>query len=102
MAEEHVFVAIAVEVKAPTHGALALGGVVALILGALVLVDETGYFGAAEKLEFRIFVPFIVVVSGAFLWFARIARRALSAPARSGVEGMTGSFGVARTDVERV
>src|SRR6185369_2120118 len=59
------FVAIAVEVKSPAHGALALGGVVALILGALVLVDETGYFGGAQKLDFRIFAPFVVVVSSA-------------------------------------
>jgi membrane-bound serine protease (ClpP class) len=93
------FVAIAIEVKTPTHGALALGGVVALVLGALVLVDETGYFGAAQKLDFRIFVPFIVLVSAAFLLFASIAARALRAPARSGVESMAGSVGVARTDV---
>jgi membrane-bound serine protease (ClpP class) len=93
------FVAIAVEVKAPTHGALALGGVVALVLGALVLVDETGYFGAAQKLDFRVFVPFIVVLTASFLVFARIAARALSAPARSGLESMTGSPGIARTHV---
>jgi membrane-bound serine protease (ClpP class) len=93
------FVAIAVEVKSPAHGALALGGVGALILGALVLVDETGYFGAAQKLDFRIFVPFIVLVSGSFLLFAGIAARALRAPARSGVEAMRGVRGVAKSAV---
>jgi membrane-bound serine protease (ClpP class) len=93
------FVAIAVEVKSPTHGALALGGVAALILGALVLVDETGYFGGTQKLDFRIFVPFIVVVSGSFLLFASIAAKALRAPARSGVEMLRGLPGVARTRV---
>lgn len=93
------FVAIAVEVKTPAHGALALGGVVSVILGALVLVDETGYFGGAQKLDFRVFVPFSIVVSGAFLLFAGIAARALRAPARSGMETMNGSQGVARTRV---
>jgi membrane-bound serine protease (ClpP class) len=93
------FVAIAVEVKTPAHGALALGGVVSLILGALVLVDETGYFGGAQKLDFRLFVPFSIVVSGAFLLFAGIAAKALRAPAQSGMETMSGSQGVARTRV---
>jgi membrane-bound serine protease (ClpP class) len=93
------FVSIAVEVKSPAHGALALGGVVALILGALVLVDETGYFGGAQKLDFRIFVPFIVVVSGSFLLFAGIAAKALRAPAQSGLEMMRGMAGVARTRI---
>jgi membrane-bound serine protease (ClpP class) len=93
------FVSIAVEVKSPAHGALALGGVVALILGALVLVDETGYFGGAQKLDFRIFAPFIVVVSGSFLLFAGIAAKALRAPAQSGLEMMRGTAGVARTQI---
>jgi membrane-bound serine protease (ClpP class) len=93
------FVAIAVEVKSPSHGALALGGVVALILGALVLVDEAGYFGGTQKLNFRIYVPFIVILSGSFLLFAGIAARALRAPAQSGMERMTGSHGVARSHI---
>jgi membrane-bound serine protease (ClpP class) len=93
------FIAIAVEVKSPAHGALALGGVVALILGALVLVDETGYFGGAQKLNFRIFVPFAIVVSGSFVLFAGIAARALRKPAQSGMESMGGSLGVARTEI---
>jgi membrane-bound serine protease (ClpP class) len=94
------FTAIAVEVKSPAHGALALGGVVALILGALVLVDEAGYFGGAQKLNFRIFAPFIVVVSGSFLLFAGIAAKALRAPAQSGMETMSGSVGVAKSRVD--
>ncbi len=93
------FVAIAVEVKSPSHGALALGGVVALILGALVLVDETGYFGATQKLDFRLFVPFVVVVSGSFVLFAGIAARAMRAPPQTGIESMKGSLAVARTEV---
>jgi membrane-bound serine protease (ClpP class) len=93
------FIAIGVEVKSPSHGALALGGVVAIVLGALVLVDESGYFGGVQKLDFRIFIPFIVLVSGSFLVFAGIAAKALRAPAQSGVEMMSGMAGVARTAI---
>jgi len=72
-----------VEIKSPSHGALALGGVVSIALGGLVLVDETGYFGAVQKLDLRIFVPFVVVVAGAFLLFATIAAKALRAPVQT-------------------
>jgi len=91
------FIAIGVEVKTPTHGALALAGVISLLLGALVLIDETGYFGGAQKLNFRIFVPFVVAISGAFVLFAGIAARALRAPVLSGIEAMKGMKASART-----
>jgi membrane-bound serine protease (ClpP class) len=93
------FVAIGVEVKSPSHGALALGGVISIALGALVLIDETGYFGGAQKLDFRIFLPFIAVMAGSFVLFAGIAGRALRAPVQSGPETMKGARGVARTRV---
>jgi len=93
------FVAIAVEVKTPAHGALALGGVVSIILGALLLVDETGYFGGTQKLDFRVFGPFVVTMSGAFLLFAGIAARAQRAPVQSGVETMKGQRVLARTRI---
>jgi len=91
------FVAIAVEVKSPAHGALALGGVVSLVFGALVLVDEAGYFGGVQRLDFRIFAPFILTVTAAFLLFARIAARAQSVPVQTGIQTLTGASGVART-----
>jgi membrane-bound serine protease (ClpP class) len=93
------FVAIAVEIKSPAHGALALGGVVALIFGALVLVDETGYFGAAQRLDFRIFAPFVIVVTASFLLFARIAAKAQAAPFQTGMSAMHGAAGVAKSRV---
>jgi membrane-bound serine protease (ClpP class) len=93
------FTAIVVEVKAPSHGALAAGGVAALLLGGLVLVDESGYFGGAQKLDYRIFVPFVIVVSGVFFVFATVARKALGAPAQSGIEAMRGEKGRAKTPI---
>jgi len=93
------FIAIAVEVKSPAHGALALGGVASLVLGALVLVDEAGYFGGVQKLDFRIFLPFVVTVTAAFLFFATIAQRAQKAPVQTGLSSLTGARGVAKTGI---
>jgi membrane-bound serine protease (ClpP class) len=93
------FVAIGVEIKSPSHGALALGGVVAIALGGLVLIDETGYFGAAQKLDFRIFVPFTAFMTGAVLLFATVAAKALRAPPQSGLETLKGTKAIARTAI---
>jgi membrane-bound serine protease (ClpP class) len=93
------FVAIAVEIQSPAHGALALGGVVALVFGGLVLVDETGYFGAAQRLDVRIFLPFVIVVTASFLLFARIAAKAQAAPYQTGMAALTGAIGIAKSRV---
>jgi membrane-bound serine protease (ClpP class) len=95
------FIAIAVEVKTPTHGALALGGVVALTFGALVLIDERGYFGGAQRLDYRIFAPFIVTVTASFLLFARVASKALSAPMQMGLTALAGATGVAKSAISK-
>jgi membrane-bound serine protease (ClpP class) len=93
------FIAIAVEVKSPAHGALALGGVVSLALGALVLIDEAGYFGGVQKLDFRIFLPFVLTLTAAFLLFARIAQKAQTAPVQMGLSSLAGAHGLAKTRI---
>jgi membrane-bound serine protease (ClpP class) len=90
------FVAIAVEVKSPAHGALALGGVAALVLGALVLVDEGGYLGGVPRIDLRLFVPFLVILTGSFLLFARAASKAQAAPFQMGMGSLSGARGVAK------
>ncbi|HEY3593080.1 MAG TPA: nodulation protein NfeD [Polyangiaceae bacterium] len=93
------FVAIGVEIKSPSHGALALGGVVAVALGAVVLVDETGYFGAVQRLNLALFAPFFACVTAAFVIFASVAAKAMRAPPVSGLEAMKGLTAVVRTRV---
>jgi membrane-bound serine protease (ClpP class) len=92
-------VAIGVEVKAPSHGALAAGGVAALILGASILVDERGYFGAVQRLDLRVFVPLVLLFAASFLMFARLVARAMKAPVQSGIEAMKGEHGSVKTRV---
>jgi membrane-bound serine protease (ClpP class) len=91
------FSAIAVEIKAQTHGALAVGGLVAIILGVLVLIDESGYFGGAQRASVRVFGPVAAVVTLTFVALATVAARALSAPAISGPSALVGKQGDART-----
>lgn len=85
--------AIAVEIKAQTHGMLAAGGIVALVLGAMLLVDPSDYFGAVQKIDLRLFAPLISVLVIVIVLLARAARRALSAAPRSGIEALAGRHG---------
>jgi membrane-bound ClpP family serine protease len=63
------------------------------------LIDEAGYFGGVQKLEFRIFAPFVLTVTAAFLLFARIASKAQSAPMQTGISALTGMQGIAKTGI---
>ncbi len=90
-------VAIGLEVKVQTHGLLAVGGVIALVLGGIVLVDPESYFGGTQRMDWRIFAPFAIGIAAAFLLFATVGVRALRKPAISGVEALTGTHGFARS-----
>jgi membrane-bound serine protease (ClpP class) len=90
------FTLFALEAKFPTHGVLAVGGAVAMILGAVMLIN-------APQPEMRIHwitaialaLPFSVIT--AFL--LSIAVRARRAKAVTGAEGMIGEEGAAITEL---
>ncbi len=90
------FVAIAVESLSPMHGAIGAGGVAAIALGALVLIDETRYFGSPQRVDLRVFLPVLVLVGLGFIAIARVARAALGKPPQSGIEALRGLRGVAK------
>lgn len=90
------FAAAVLEVKAPTHGVLGFGGLVAVLFGAIILVDEGRYFGAAQSVNLRILVPSVVVFGAGFLALATVAARALRAPPLSGIESLKGARGTVR------
>lgn len=90
------FVAIGLEVKTPTHGALGLGGVLAIVLGAFILIDEAQYFGAPQRVDWRIFAPIAAALAFGFLALAGLATRAQKTPFQSGVEALLGAQGVVK------
>ena len=82
----------ALELKAGAHGLLGVGGVVALVLGSLLLVDSpTPEMRIRLATAFGIVLPFGVIT--AFL--LTIAARARRNKAVGGASGMVGSIGVA-------
>jgi membrane-bound serine protease (ClpP class) len=84
------FAAIAVEVKVPSHGLVAGGGTIALLFGALLLVDPSRYFGGVPRVHWQLFGPVLVLVIAAVLLLSRVARRAQRSPVQTGVETLVG------------
>jgi membrane-bound serine protease (ClpP class) len=90
---------IVAEAFLPSFGSLGIGGVVALVIGSLILFDPDVAAG------YRLSLPFIVTLSAASasfvfftVWFALKARRR---PVVSGQLEMIGASGIALADFER-
>lgn len=88
------FVLFALEAKFSTHGILAVGGTVCLIFGALFLVD-----GPIPEMRIQPWAAIAVSLPVALIAsiLAMLVLRARQAPVTTGMEGMVGQIGVART-----
>lgn len=88
------FLLFALEAKFQSHGVLGAGGVVAMVIGALLLVD-----GPIPEMRVRLLtalavsVPFGVIT----VFLMSLALKAHRLKVTTGKEGMVGEIGVART-----
>jgi len=82
------------EAKFAAHGVLAIGGIIAMIIGALFLVD-----GPIPEMQIHLLTASAVAIPFAIIavFLASLAIRARRAPVMTGSEGMVGELGVART-----
>jgi len=87
------FVLFIVEVKAPTHGLLTTGGIIAMLLGSLLLINSTApYFTISREL-----IAAVVGLTAAFFIFVvGAALRAQRRRVTTGREGLVGQVGVAK------
>jgi membrane-bound serine protease (ClpP class) len=89
------FVLFVVDLKAPTHGVLTVGGIVSLIAGALLLFNSPLYRVSLAA------VIAVAVVTGVFFGFA-VAKvvQAQRKPSVTGQEGLVGLLAQVRTPLE--
>jgi len=82
------------EIKVVSHGVLAIGGIVALALGSLMLFDapEVGF-----RVSWWVILPTVGATAGLFLVAVGAGLRALSARAPVGGPALVGQTGVARS-----
>jgi membrane-bound serine protease (ClpP class) len=90
-------VLLIVEIKVVSHGVLTIGGVVAMLLGSLMLYDapETGI-----RISWFVIVPTIAATAGLVIFAVSAGLRALYRPTATGTAGMVGQTGVVRSPLD--
>jgi membrane-bound serine protease (ClpP class) len=89
------FIFFALEAKFQTHGALGIGGIVCMIIGAMLLVDgPIPEMRINWKTAVGVALPFGVIT----VLLTTLAFRARALKATTGKEGMIGLVGIARSE----
>lgn len=86
-----------IDVFAVTHGVLTAGGIVAFVLGSLLLFNRVPGFG----LPLTWIIPATVLTALFFLFVIGAGLRAQFQPAKTGREGMTGKIATAMTAIDQ-
>jgi len=81
------------EIKIVSHGILAIGGMVSMALGSLMLFDapEVGF-----RVSWWVIAPTVGATAGLFLFVVAAGVRALGRPPFTGAEGLVGRTGTVR------
>lgn len=86
-----------VDVFASTHGVLTVGGVVAFVIGSILMFD-TGE--SAIRLSLALIVPATAVTAAFFFFVIGAGLRAQLLPKKTGMESMKGRTAIAETSVD--
>ena len=85
------------EIKVVSYGMLTVGGIVAMTLGSLMLIEHPEPY---LRISFALIAATVTVVSGLFLLVLYFVVKTQRRKFFSGVEGMVGEEGEAVTDIE--
>jgi membrane-bound serine protease (ClpP class) len=86
-------VLLVAEIKIVSHGVLAIGGIISMALGSLMLFDspEVGF-----RVSWWVVAPMVGATAGLFLFVVAAGVRALGQPPATGAEGLIGKTGSVR------
>jgi membrane-bound serine protease (ClpP class) len=86
-----------IETQVPSHGLLAVGGVVSTVLGAMMLFESPE---PALRASLAVIIPLAVVSGAFFMVVAGLSVKTLRTRPTTGREGMVGSRGIAVSDLD--
>jgi membrane-bound serine protease (ClpP class) len=81
------------EVKVSSFGMLALGGIISLALGSIMLFEDV-------RVSLRLMAPTIILVGGFFVVVSALAFRAHRARPKLGIDGLTGEIGLVKEPID--
>jgi membrane-bound serine protease (ClpP class) len=84
------------ELKIVSHGLLAIGGIISLTLGSIMLFETDE---SAMQVSWSVIIPTVASVSAFFIIAMSLVAKAWLRPALTGDKGLVGDVGVALTDL---
>ena len=87
---------LVLEVKVASYGVLAVGGIVSLVLGSMILIDAPT---PELRVSLSLIVPVVVALSAILLFLVRLAVLSQRRRSVTGVSGMLGATGTALTAI---
>jgi membrane-bound serine protease (ClpP class) len=90
-------VLLVAEIKVVSHGVLTIGGVIAIALGSVMLIDTPE---VALRISWKVIVPVVAATAGIFVFAVSAGIRAQLRRPATGAEGLVGQVGVARTRLD--
>jgi len=85
-----------VEINVPSFGVLTVGGLISVSLGSLMLIKSSVPY---LQISYYVIVPTVLITAGFFALVVGLAWKAHGRRAMTGLEGLHGSVGVAKTDI---
>lgn len=86
------------EVKIVSHGVLVIGGIIAMVIGSIMLFETEGPF---VKLSLAVILPAVIITTVFFTVIIGLAFKALRRKPITGIEGLVGAEGMAQTDITK-
>jgi membrane-bound serine protease (ClpP class) len=85
------------EIKVVSHGVLTIGGVIAILLGSMMLVNTAEL---PLRVSWTVILPVVATVAGIFVFAVSAGVRAQLRRPATGAEGLVAETGVARTALD--
>lgn len=82
------------EATVTSYGLLAIGGVVSMTFGSLMLIKSDAEF---FQISWAVIIPVIITTASVSLFIVGMGVRAMRRPPQTGSEGLIGSIGIAKT-----
>ncbi|MGB9595015.1 MAG: NfeD family protein [Candidatus Poribacteria bacterium] len=87
------------EVKVTSYGALSIGGIIAMILGSLMLIDSSEPYAYIFKISYQLILPAVIVTAVFFIFGMVLVARTQKKKVITGREGLIGSIGICSTEI---
>jgi membrane-bound serine protease (ClpP class) len=87
------------EIKVISHGILSIGGIISLVLGSMMLINEESILEAME-ISMELIILVAILTAGFFLFAITLAIKAQRKKPVTGAEGIVDETGTAVTDLQ--